>query len=252
MLRQLWLELKSRALGILAETEGGIDMTDQKKPIQAVVFDAYGTLFDVHSVMEACEEFYPGEGKAISQTWRQKQLEYSWLLSLMERYEPFESITRLGLIFALRSRNLPFDEAVLGRLMGEYRRLRVFPEAFAALERMKGRKLAILSNGNPEMLEPLLEYTGIDRKIPLLLSVEEKKVFKPHPTVYEMAPDSLGIPKEEILFVSANSWDVAGARSYGLRVAWINRARNQQEELDLLPEIEIQDLEELADYIVGK
>ena len=150
-------------------------MTNQKKPIQAVVFDAYGTLFDVHSVMEACEEFYPGDGKMISQIWRQKQLEYSWLLSLMERYEPFESITRRGLIFALRSRNLPFDEPVLKRLMGEYRRLGVFPEAFAALERMKDRKLAILSNGNPEMLEPLLEYTGIEKKIPLLLSVEEKK-----------------------------------------------------------------------------
>lgn len=225
-------------------------MANQKNSIGAVVFDAYGTLFDVHSVMEACEEFYPGEGKNISRTWRQKQLEYSWLLSLMERYEPFESITRRGLIFALKSRNLPFDEPVLDRLMTEYRKLGVFPEAFAALDRIKDRKLAILSNGNPEMLEPLLEYTGIDKRISLLLSVDREKIFKPHPSIYRMAPDALTIPKGEILFVSANSWDVAGACSFGLRTAWINRARNQQEELGLLPEIEIQDLEELADYVV--
>lgn len=225
-------------------------MTDQKKPIQAVVFDAYGTLFDVHSVMEACEELYPGEGKNVSGIWRQKQLEYSWLLSLMGRYETFESITRRGLIFALKSRNLPFDERVLDRFMGEYRRLGVFPEAFVALEMMKDRKMAILSNGNPTMLEPLMDYTGIDKKIPRLLSVDRKKIFKPHPSIYQMAPEELEFQKEEILFVSANSWDVAGACAFGLRVAWINRARNQQEELGLLPEIEIQDLEELADYVI--
>jgi 2-haloacid dehalogenase len=191
--------------------------------LQALVFDAYGTLYDVHAVIRRCEQFWPGKGTALSQLWRAKQLEYTWQRSLMRRYAPFSQVTREALAYACESLQLALDETRVRALMDEYLKLASYPDVPAALQRLAGRKLAILTNGSPDMIDPLVRHSGL--KFDAVLSVDELRIFKPAPEVYQLAVDRLRVPKESIGFVSSNCWDALGAKSFGLRVWWINRLK---------------------------
>jgi 2-haloacid dehalogenase len=191
--------------------------------IQAVVFDAYGTLYDVQSVAAITEQAFPGYGELITQIWRIKQLEYSWLRSLMRRYEDFSVITRQSLAYTLRILGLQHDERVFDRIMDKYLHLDLYPDAAAALAAMRGRKLAILSNGSTDMLNALVRNSGLDRVLDATISIDSMKIFKPSPDAYTLVETNLGVPPTEVLFVSSNPWDACGAKAFGFDVAWIER-----------------------------
>jgi 2-haloacid dehalogenase len=191
--------------------------------IKALVFDAYGTLYDVQSVRTVADEAFPGYGEIITEVWRQKQLEYSWLRTLMERYQDFSDITRDALAFTLRCLALECDQAVFQRIMDRYLHLDLFPDANDALAALKDRKLAILSNGSSEMLDGLVHNSGLDRVLDAIISIDSVQAFKPSRAAYTLIEARLGIPPAEVLFVSSNPFDVCGAKSFGLQVAWIER-----------------------------
>ena len=219
-------------------------------PVRALVFDAYGTLFDVHSIGVACESLFPGNGPALSRLWRQKQLEYTWLRSLMGRYAEFETITRDALGVACRMLDLELAQSSASLLMEGYRQLRPFPEVEATLAELHGaKKMAILSNGSPAMLQALMDHSGLSRYFDAVLSVDELRTFKPHPSVYSLATTHLGADVGEIGFVSSNFWDIAGATSFGFQTIWINRGSNPQDELGFRPRAVIAGLDQLAKII---
>ena len=186
---------------------------------RAFVFDAYGTLFDVHSVMEAARAVTP-DPQALSQLWRQKQLEYTWLRSLMGRYQDFWLVTGQALRFALRRLGITAAESQIEALMSAYLTLSPFPEVPNALRALRGRPLAILSNGSPRMLESAVRSSGLGAAFDHVLSVDAVGVYKPSPLVYDLAVRAFGLPAREILFVSSNAWDVAGAAGAACRTGW--------------------------------
>ena len=211
----------------------------------ALAFDAYGTLFDVHSVIEECERLWPGKGAAVSQLWRQKQLEYTWQRSLIGRYVPFEEITAEALRYACSAHACLFDDARRDTLMRAYQHLKPFPEVPAALAALGGIPLAILSNGTPAMLEPLIENSGLAKWIVDVISVDAVKIYKPTPRVYQLAVDRFDCEREEIGFVSANCWDALGAKTFGFRSIWVNRAGAPVDGLGAVPDHTIATLAEL-------
>ncbi|UPJ57977.1 haloacid dehalogenase type II [Bradyrhizobium sp. 192] len=192
-------------------------------PINAVVFDAYGTLYDIQSVADVTEDAFPGYGEIITQVWRIKQLEYSWLRSLMGRYQDFAAVTRDSLTYTLRMLGLAYEREAFERVIEKYMHLELYPDAMSALAALKPRKLAILSNGSPDMLNALVRNSGLDGLLDATISVDAKKIFKPSPAAYELIGEELGTAPHEVLFVSSNPWDAAGAKSFGLNVAWIER-----------------------------
>jgi 2-haloacid dehalogenase len=192
-------------------------------PIKAVVFDAYGTLYDIQSVATVTEQAFPGHGEIITQIWRIKQLEYTWLRSLMRRYEDFSVITRESLAYTLRLLGLKPDESVFDRIMDKYLHLDLYPDASSALAALRGRKLAILSNGSTDMLVALARNSGLDRVLDATISIDSKRIFKPSPDAYTLIEEKLGIRPADVLFVSSNPWDAIGAKAFGLTVAWIER-----------------------------
>ena len=196
------------------------------------VFDAYGTLFDVHSVVQAGRALTSATG-VLSTVWRGKQLEYTWLRALMGRYEDFGAVTEAALRWTLRRLDLKAGEADVRRLMQAYHSLACFPEVRPALERLAGRPRAILSNGSPAMLEAAVRSSGLGRHLEHVLSVDAVKTYKPAPQVYALGPRALSLPASELLFVSSNAWDVAGAKAFGYRVAWCNRLGAPEEGLGL-------------------
>jgi len=216
--------------------------------ISALVFDAYGTIFDVHSVGRLAESHFPGKGAALSSAWRGKQLEYTWQRTLMGRYEDFSRVTHASLEWALESLGIEAEDAARRALMDEYRRLAVFPDAAAALERLaQSRPLAILSNGHPEMLEAVVDHNGLrERFRGGVLSVHPAKRFKPDPAVYRLAEEKLGVTRSLIGFVSSNGWDAAGAKSFGFKVFWVNRGGAPVERLGVRPDTTVKGLDELA------
>jgi 2-haloacid dehalogenase len=216
------------------------------QPIKALVFDAYGTLFDVHSVIAECDAAFPGKGMALSQLWRTKQLEYTWLRSLMGRYIDFEAVTAAALNTACRMLGLALDQSTSRRLLGAYRSLALFQEVPAALERLRGRKLAILSNGSPEMLNAVVRHARLERLLDAVISVDELKIFKPHPSVYALATTAFALEPAEIGFVSSNFWDVSGATSFGFKTFWINRTGQIPDDLGFSPAAVLQSLDQLA------
>jgi 2-haloacid dehalogenase len=220
-------------------------------PLDALVFDAYGTLFDVHAVVDRCEKFWPGKGAQLSQAWRAKQLEYSWQRSLMGRYAPFSAVTRDALAYACEALGLPLDDAKTKALMQEYRNLAPYPDVPDALARLKrdGRKLAILTNGSPDMIEPLVKNRGMQADFDAVLSVDGLKTFKPAPRVYQLAVDTLRVPAANIGFVSSNCWDALGAKSFGFNVYWINRAQAPVDRLDARPDGMLGSLGDLPERI---
>jgi 2-haloacid dehalogenase len=211
------------------------------------VFDAYGTLFDVHSVTRLADSLFPGKGAALSAAWRSKQLEYTWLRSLMGKYEDFNRVTRVSLEWSLESLGLEADGASVNALLDEYRRLAPYPEVDGALGRLAGQlPLAILSNGHPEMLQAVVEHNGFEPHFRGgLISVHAAKVFKPSPLVYRLVEERLGVPRSMVGFVSSNGWDAAGAKSFGFRTWWINRGRAPVERLGVRPDATIASLDEL-------
>jgi 2-haloacid dehalogenase len=207
--------------------------------IRGYVFDAYGTLFDVHSVVEAGRALTP-DPAALSTLWRQKQLEYTWLRSLMDRYEDFWAVTGAALRYAVRRLGIAASEAQLASLMEAYLRLACFPDVHEALTRLAGRPRAILSNGAPAMLQAAVRSSGLEPLIEHVISVDAVQVYKPAPAVYALGPAALGIAPGELLFVSSNAWDVAGAKAFGYQVAWCNRLGAPEEELGVR-----------ADHVIG-
>ena len=192
--------------------------------IRAVLFDAYGTLFDVHSVVQLCNAIHPGKGTALSQLWRQKQLEYTWLRTLMRRYEPFETVTRDALQVAAATLGTPCTDADTDRLMAEYDRLDRFPETRDALAALGQHTLAILSNGSPRMLDAVVRHNGLVAAFAAVISVDALHRFKPDRSVYDHALDILHVARHETVLVSSNYWDASGAAAAGLRAIWINRS----------------------------
>lgn len=191
--------------------------------IKAVVFDAYGTLFDVQSVADATERAYPGHGDYITQVWRQKQLEYSWLRTLMGQYRDFWSVTREALAYTLKTLGRAPDEAFLAEMAEAYNRLEPYPDAGQCLVDLAPLRLAILSNGAPEMLRRLVTNAGLSGHFEDVISVDAKGVFKPHPRAYELVEEALWVKPADVLFVSSNGFDVGGAKNFGFRVARIAR-----------------------------
>jgi len=214
--------------------------------IKALVFDAYGTLFDVHSVVQLCDELFPGRGAQISQIWRAKQLEYSWLNGLMRRYQDFGRVTEAALKFACRTLKLDCPSETRKRLMQAYLHLALFPEVKEALAALSHLKLAILSNGSPRMLKALVKNNSLENLLDHIISVDEVKTFKPDPKVYSLASKKLKLPGNNIGFVSCNFWDICGATSFGLRTFWINRAGNSADELGYSPEAILTNLMDLS------
>jgi len=203
------------------------------KGIEACVFDAYGTLFDFNNAAARCKDDLDGKWEQFSALWRTKQMEYTWLRSLMGDYHvDFWEVTGAGLDFALGS--LGFDDPALRkRLMNLYLELETFPEVKDMLKRLKdaGMKTAILSNGSPSMLEAAAKNAGIDDLLDELLSVESVGVYKPHPSVYKLTVDWAGSPAETICYQSSNAWDAYCSAAYGYQVVWINRYRQRPEGL---------------------
>jgi len=214
--------------------------------LDALVFDAYGTLFDVHSVMRRCESCWPGKGAALSTAWRTKQLEYTWQRSLMRAYRPFSDVTRDALEQSCEALGLPLSAAQTEELMQEYRRLSLFADVMQALKDLKGKK-AILSNGSPDMLEPLVKKSGLH--FDAVLSVDELKIFKPAPEVYALAVKRLGIAAGRIGFVSSNCWDALGAKAFGFNAFWINRSGAPVDRLGVRPDAVLKSLGDLSEVL---
>jgi 2-haloacid dehalogenase len=191
--------------------------------IRALVFDAYGTLYDVQSVRSLATELCGDKGELVTQLWRLKQLEYTWLRSLMHSYEDFWPVTRAALDYSLRAVGVPPAAEICDPLMQKYLNLDLYPEATAALDALGDYKLAILSNGSPMMLDKLVDASGVAGRFSDVISVDRAKSFKPDPACYALIETALDVDRHEVMFVSSNGFDVAGAKQYGLRVARIER-----------------------------
>ena len=214
--------------------------------IGACVFDAYGTLFDVHSAARRAGDALGEKAAAVSAVWRDKQLQYTWLRSLMGAHADFWQVTGEALDFALASQGIE-DSALRARLMELYLSLEAYPDAVPALSKLRagGKQTAILSNGAPEMLGAAVGSAGLDAVLDAALSVEEVGVYKPDNRVYQLAVDRLGVEAGRICFVSTNCWDAHGAAHFGFRVAWMNRFGQQDERLPGTPAAVVQGLDEL-------
>ncbi|MEO6354610.1 MAG: haloacid dehalogenase type II [Burkholderiaceae bacterium] len=214
--------------------------------IEACVFDAYGTLFDVNSVAHGARDALGDQWQALSDLWRTKQLQYTWLRSLAGHHADFWQVTGDALDFAMTTLNIA-DADLRDRLMHLYLGLSAYPEVPETLRRLKagGMKLAILSNGTPQMLESAVRNAGIDDVFDAVLSVEEVGVYKPHPSVYQLASDRLRLSPEKICFLSSNSWDAFSAKAFGFRVLWCNRFSQVPERIPEMPDGEITDLSSL-------
>lgn len=225
-------------------------MTIRLGNVSACVFDAYGTLFAVSSVARGAQDALGERWQSLSDLWRTKQLQYTWLRGLAGHHADFWQVTGDALDFAMTT--LKIDEPGLrDRLMELYLSISAYPEVPAMLAALRARsiELAILSNGSPGMLAAAVENSGIGEYFDAVLSVEQVGVYKPHPTVYGLAPQALGLPKENICFLSSNSWDVYSAKAFGFQVLWCNRFGQVPERIPLAPDGEIADLSRLADVI---
>src|SRR5437868_9992286 len=218
--------------------------------VRACVFDAYGTIFDFASAGERCTDALAGEAARLTALWRDKQLQYSWLRAVQSRHADFWEVTGDALDFALETLGLT-QPGLRHRLMQLYLALDPFPEVPEMLRRLRaaGLPTAILSNGSPEMLAAAVENSGLAGLFDHLLSVEEVGVYKPHPKVYRLACDRLGIAADAILFVSSNAWDVHAASAFGMRTIWCNRYGQRRERLPGGPDREIGSLAELPPLI---
>jgi len=241
--------------------------------IKAIVFDAYGTLYDIQSVANITDEAFPGYGELITQIWRIKQREYTWLRSLMRRYEDFSVITRDSLTYTLKILGLAYSDGIFEKIMDKYVHLDLYPDAKATLLSLKNYKRAILSNGSTDMLTALVRNTGLDSVLDATISIDAKQIFKPSPDAYSLIQARLDVNPADVVFVSSNPWDAIGAKAVGLKVAWIERVtqeamaaacrkcdvvspltmfkalRMQMDELDMAPDYKVNGLSALPDIL---
>ncbi len=218
---------------------------------KAFLFDAYGTLFDVHSVVVRAGAGIAGDLEGLSRLWRQKQLEFTWLRALMDRYEDFSRITEAALRTALAQLHIEATEPQIRQLLAAYLAPAVFGDAKVALDALRDFPRAILSNGTPEMLEAAVHSNGLESYFSHVISVDQLKTYKPAPRVYQLGPDLLHLPAQDILFVSSNAWDAAGAKAFGYSVCWCNRSGGPMDQLGFAPDIVVSSLDQIPDS-VGK
>lgn len=218
--------------------------------IEACIFDAYGTLFDVSSVAKGAQDALGDRWQALSELWRSKQLQYSWIRGLAGHHADFWQVTGDALDFAMATQGL-HDAALRDRLMSLYLGIAAYPEVPAVLRRLKagGIRLAILSNGTPAMLDAAVGNARLEGLFDAVLSVEEVGVYKPHPAVYKLAAEHFGIESAQACFLSSNSWDAYSAKAFGYRVLWCNRFGQAPERIPTAPDGEIADLTSLPDLI---
>ena len=203
----------------------------------------------MHSVIALCDRKFPGQGAELSKLWRTKQLEYTWLRSLVGRYEDFWSVTESALTFACRSLSLACPPETRQELMESYLHLDTFPEVKPTLSKLSQYKLAILSNGSPKMLAAAVEHAGLKGIFADVISADEVKIYKSSPRVYGLVSKHLGVPKSAIAFVSSNFWDIAGAKSYGFFTCWVNRCNLAEDELGVRPDVTVQTLDRLSSVL---
>ena len=219
------------------------------KNIKAIIFDAYGTLFDVNSAAEKCKDKIGDKWEGFANYWRTTQLEYTWLRSLMKRHKDFWQVTEDSLDKSMKVFNI--DNSLKNELLNLYKNLSPYPEVEKVLINLKEKKLrlAILSNGTPKLLEELVKSNNLDSLFNDLFSVEEVKIYKPNSKVYDIPIKKYKIKPEEITFLSANTWDVSGGGNYGYNSVWVNRNKSHFDNLDYRPKNEIGDLTQLLDLV---
>ncbi len=219
------------------------------KNIKAIIFDAYGTLFDVNSAAEKCKSKIGDKWESFANYWRKTQLEYTWLRSIMGRHKDFWQITEDSLDKSMQAFNI--DKAMKNELLDLYRILSPYPEVKETLEKLKHKKykLAILSNGTPSLLNELVKSNDLQNLFDDIFSIEEVKIYKPSSKVYDMPIKKYKIKKENMAFLSANTWDVSGGGNYGFSSIWVNRNNNIFDNLDYIPKNEISGLNQLLDIL---
>ena len=219
------------------------------KNVKAIIFDAYGTLFDVNSAAEKCKDKIGGKWESFATFWRTTQLEYTWLRSLMKRHKDFWQITEDSLDKSMRAFNI--DPSMKNELLNLYKVLSPFKEVPETLKKLKGKhfKLAILSNGTPSLLDELVKSNNLDELFDDIFSIEEVGIYKPDSRVYDLPIKKYKIKNSEVIFLSANTWDVAGGGNYGYQSIWVNRNNNIFDNLDFNPSNQIKDLTELVNLI---
>ena len=222
------------------------------KNIKAIIFDAYGTLFDVNSAAEKCKDKIGDKWEGFANYWRTTQLEYTWLRSLMKRHKDFWQVTEDSLDKSMKTYNI--DSSMKNELLNLYKKLSPFKEVPEVLKLLKEKnfKLAILSNGTPSLLKELVKSNKLDNIFDDLFSIEEVGIYKPDSKVYDMPINKYQIKKEEIVFLSANTWDVSGGGNYGYNSIWVNRNNNIFDNLDFKPKIQITDLKQLLPNIESR
>jgi len=219
------------------------------KNIKAIIFDAYGTLFDVNSAAEKCRSKIGDKWESFANYWRKTQLEYTWLRSLMGRHKDFWQITEDSLDKSMQAFNI--NKAMKNELLDLYKILSPYPEVKETLEKLKEKryKLDILSNGTPALLNELVKSNGLQNLFDDIFSIEEVKIYKPSSKVYDMPVKKYSIKNEEVAFLSANTWDVSGGGNYGFTSIWVNRNKNIFDNLDYKPKNEISGLNQLIDIL---
>lgn len=226
-------------------------MPFQAESIRAVIFDAYGTLFDVSSIDNYVQsQIGADQTPAFTKLWRAKQLEYSWLRSLMNKYKDFYSITEDALRYTCQALQIELSEEAIRDGMRQYYYLKAYPDVASTLVQLHSRyPLAVLSNANPSLLEKALAYNDIDQWFTDVISADQAGVYKPSPLVYQLATQSLQLETQQILFLSSNPWDIAGASAYGLTSCWVNRNGLPMEHIDINPDLSINKVREILAYV---
>ena len=214
---------------------------------KAIVFDAYGTLFDVNSAAEKCKDRIGSKWESFANYWRTTQLEYTWLRSLMKKHKDFWQITEDSLDKSMVA--FKIDKSMKSELLNLYRELSPYPEVKNVLEELNNKsfKIAILSNGTPSLLNHLVKSSNLENLFDDIISIEEARIYKPDPKVYDIPVNKYKVKKAEITFLSANTWDVSGGGNYGYNSIWVNRSNNVFDNLDYKPKNEIINLEQLLD-----
>ena len=219
------------------------------KNVKAIIFDAYGTLFDVNSAAEKCKDKIGDKWEGFANYWRTTQLEYTWLRSLMDRHKDFWQVTEDSLDKSMKA--FKIDSSMRGELLDLYKILSTFPEVKKVLNNLKEKnyKLAILSNGTPSLLNELVKSNNLESIFDDIFSIEEVGIYKPSSKVYDIPIKKFKIQKDEVIFLSANTWDVSGGGNYGYNSVWVNRNNNIFDSLDYIPQNQVKNLGELLDLI---
>ena len=222
-------------------------LSQQKMKIKSVIFDAYGTLFDVNSAAEKCKGKIGNKWESFASFWRTTQLEYTWLRSLMKRHKDFWQITEDSLVKSMKTYEI--DPIMKSELLSLYKTLSPYKEVHEVLKKLKERnfKLAILSNGTPSLLNELVKSNNLENLFDDLFSIEQVGIYKPDSKVYDMPIKKYQIQKNEVYFLSANTWDVSGGGNYGYNSIWVNRNNNVFDKLDYKPKNEVKNLKQLLD-----